>query len=338
MKKFYEGLFKEIERNGELERISREKIWDKFENIYGEEEGKKKRQELELNSLKKVQESWKIYTPIPKVLMKQVESILGDFLHHEQNEIEKKIMEFYKECEIRIEKEREENIYIYYLKQAIRYLEILQDEASLEEENEEDIPLKNGDLEIDEYDTSYCAGLMWKYQEMEAGETTRKKREIEFWEWYVKEAARLLNDPITEDIKIESSISEESSLQITCAQNFVRAIASELDYIKHEKIDEKKILIIHTCKNKKGLTCPKCGVLSEHIKISSEAVSELGKFKGWTVKFRTGIHFYYCDNKECSEKDFPERTQTGLNEKKANFLYITKQKENEEIISKIFDL
>ena len=69
MKKFYEGLFKEIERNGELERISREKIWDKFENIYGEEEGKKKRQQLELNSLKKVQESWKIYTPIPKVLM-----------------------------------------------------------------------------------------------------------------------------------------------------------------------------------------------------------------------------------------------------------------------------
>ncbi len=228
MKKFYEGLFKEIERNGELERISREKIWDKFENIYGEEEGKKKRQELELNSLKKVQESWKIYTPIPKVLMKQVESILGDFLHHEQNEIEKKIMEFYKECEIRIEKEREENIYIYYLKQAIRYLEILQDEASLEEENEEDIPLKNGDLEIDEYDTSYCAGLMWKYQEMEAGETTRKKREIEFWEWYVKEAARLLNDPITEDIKIESSISEESSLQITCAQNFVRAISCQI--------------------------------------------------------------------------------------------------------------
>ena len=90
MKKFYEGLFKEIERNGELERTSREKIWDKFESIYGEEEGKKKRQELELNSLKKVQESWKIYTPIPKVLMKQVESILGDFLHHEQNEIEKK--------------------------------------------------------------------------------------------------------------------------------------------------------------------------------------------------------------------------------------------------------
>ncbi len=72
MKKFYEELIREIESSGELSPISRKKVWDKFESTYGEAAGKKKRQELELNALKKIQESWETYTPISKELMKQV--------------------------------------------------------------------------------------------------------------------------------------------------------------------------------------------------------------------------------------------------------------------------
>ncbi len=337
MKKFYKELVEELKNSGELSPTSRKKVWDKFESIYGEETGRRKRLELELNALKKIQESWETCTPISKELMKQTEDVLAAFLHERQEEIEKKIMEFYKECETEIKKEKEENIYIYYLKQAIKYLEILQDESSLEEEDE-DIPLENGDLEVDEYDTSYCASLMWKYQDMETDEITRKRRQIEFWEWYIKEAAALLDDPMKENIKIASCMPDAPSLQITNAQDFVRAIDSELDYIKHEKLDEKKILIIYTCKHEKGLTCPKCGELSEHIKRSSTAVSNLGKFNGWTIELRREIHFYYCDNKDCSEESFPDRTKIGLNEEKANFRYITKQKENEEIIRKLFDL
>ena len=127
-------------------------------------------------------------------------------------------------------------------------------------------------------------------------------------------------------------------LQITSAQDFVRAISFELDYIKHEKSDERKNLIIYVNKHKKGATCPQCGVFSNHFNMSVGTKSKLGKFKGWAVEFSNRLNFYYCDNKECPKEDFPERTQIGLTEKKANFLYITKQKENEEIISKIFDL
>lgn len=175
------------------------------------------------------------------------------------------------------------------------------------------------------YDTSYCASLMWKYQDMEADEITRKRRQAEFWVWYIKEAARLCDDPIKERIKVESFIPDTPILEIKNAQDFVRAINSELDYIKHEKMNDKIILRIYTRKHKKGLTYPACGRHSEHIKISSEAVSKLGKFKEWAVELRTEIHLYYCDNQDCPEKSFPDRTEVGLNEEKPTF-YISQIK------------
>ena len=67
-------------------------------------------------------------------------------------------------------------------------------------------------------------------------------------------------------------------------------------------------------------------------------MSNLGKFNGWTIELRREIHFYYCYSKDCSKESFPDRTKVGLTEEKANFRYITKQKENEEIIRKLFDL
>ena len=197
------------------------------------------------------------------------------------------------------------------------------DDASLEEDV--GVPSENGELEVDEYDTSYCASLMWKYQDMEADEITRKRRQAEFWVWYIKEAARLCDDPIKERIKVESFIPDTPILEIKNAQDFVRAINSELDYIKHEKMNDKIILRIYTRRHKKGLTYPACGRHSEHIKISSEAVSKLGKFKEWAVELRTEIHLYYCDNQDCPEKSFPDRTEVGLNEEKPTF-YISQIK------------
>ena len=44
MKKFYKELVEELKNSGELSPTSRKKVWDKFESIYGEEEGKKKRE------------------------------------------------------------------------------------------------------------------------------------------------------------------------------------------------------------------------------------------------------------------------------------------------------
>ena len=73
------------------------------------------------------------------------------------------------------------------------------DDASLEEDV--GVPSEDGELEVDEYDTSYCASLMWKYQDMEADEITRKRRQAEFWVWYIKEAARLCDDPIKDASK-----------------------------------------------------------------------------------------------------------------------------------------
>ena len=334
MKKFYKELLEELISSGELSPVSREKVWERFERLYGKETGKRKRLELELNSLKKTQESWNTYTPVSKELLKQTEDVLDTFLHEKREEIEKQANKFHET--FHAEQSEDENIYLCYLKQSVRYLEILLDDASLEEDV--GVPSENGELEVDEYDTSYCASLMWKYQDMEADEITRKRRQAEFWVWYIKEAARLCDDPIKERIKVESFIPDTPILEIKNAQDFVRAINSELDYIKHEKMNDKIILRIYTRKHKKGLTYPACGRHSEHIKISSEAVSKLGKFKEWAVELRTEIHLYYCDNQDCPEKSFPDRTEVGLNEEKANFLYITNQKENEKIIHDLFGL
>ena len=53
MKKFYKELLEELISSGELSPVSREKVWERFERLYGKETGKRKRLELELNSLKK---------------------------------------------------------------------------------------------------------------------------------------------------------------------------------------------------------------------------------------------------------------------------------------------
>ena len=69
MKKFYKELLEELISSGELSPVSREKVWERFERLYGKETGKRKRLELELNSLKKTQESWNAYTPVSKELL-----------------------------------------------------------------------------------------------------------------------------------------------------------------------------------------------------------------------------------------------------------------------------
>ena len=288
-----------------------------------------------MNSLKKTQESWNAYTPVSKELLKQTEDVLDAFLHEKREEIEMQTNKFHKT--FHAEKSEDENIYLCYLKQSVRYLEILLDDTSLEEDDA-GVPSENGELEVDEYDTSYCASLMWKYQDMEADEITRKRRQAEFWVWYIKEAARLCDDPIKERIKVESFIPDPPMPAIKNAQDFVRAISSELDYIKHEKMDEERKLVSHVCKHKNGEVCPKCSMFSDHIRMSLPVRDELRKFKGWKVELKNRLDFYYCDNESCSEEYFPARIQVGLTEKRSNFLYITKQKENEKIIRDLFGL
>lgn len=183
-----------------------------------------------MNSLKKTQESWNAYTPVSKELLKQTEDVLDAFLHEKREEIEMQTNKFHKT--FHAEKSEDENIYLCYLKQSVRYLEILLDDTSLEEDDA-GVPSENGELEVDEYDTSYCASLMWKYQDMEADEITRKRRQAEFWVWYIKEAARLCDDPIKERIKVESFIPDPPCQQskthkILCGQSAPNWIISNM--------------------------------------------------------------------------------------------------------------
>ena len=110
MKKFYKELLEELISSGELSPVSREKVWERFERLYGKETGKRKRLELELNSLKKTQESWNAYTPVSKELLKQTEDVLDAFLHEKREEIEKQTNKFHETFHA------EQSIYLCYLK------------------------------------------------------------------------------------------------------------------------------------------------------------------------------------------------------------------------------
>lgn len=333
MKTFYKELINEIEKNGELSPVSRKKIWDRLEEVYGIVGGKDKRKVLNLKSLKKVQESWEIYSPISSTLKKQVETVLEILEKNKQDRIKEAVEEFYKECDL--QKHERDSFYIDYLTQSIKYLIIQMDSALTEEEC---VPQKNEDLEFEEYDTSYCACMMWKYQDIESGEKIRREREIEFWEWYVKEVAQLFGDSVEDNIKIPSYLLKDSNLQIDSIENFVKAISYELDYIKYEKKEKNKILVIYVYEHKNGLECPRCGVFSNHIEASLAGKELLGKFEGWMIEFKLRVNIYHCDNEKCSENIFPSRTKVGHNEKKANFLHIIKQKKKAEIIKKLFEL
>lgn len=312
MEKFWKNLMTEIEHTGELKPISRERIWKCLESNPFSASGTNLYRELEKKCLRKVENSWQDYFPIPTELMDKSKEIfrkIFDNLTIPQQELE----EFRKLC---MDVNDNNNFYVSYLFQAIQYFtwnlssnkKVLTNEA-----------LTNGDLEFSELDTCYCSCMMWKNQDIGAEDSLRKKLELEFWEWYIKEAASLQGEDIYNYVICPQILLK--SRTINNIEDFVKSISYELDYIKHEKTDNKKLLIFVREKGE-GSECPRCGVFSNHVNANLTGREKLGKVNGWIIEFKLCTSIYYCDNLECSEKYFPTHIEVGHNEKVANFLSI----------------
>ncbi|MCM1183951.1 MAG: hypothetical protein NC337_11315 [Roseburia sp.] len=243
-------------------------------------------------------------------------------------------MEFYEECEKALEDPL--NIYACYLKPAVEFLEktIKWDFSSNESEYKTDC---DSDLEYDEWDTSYCACMMWESQDLKIQDNARKKRRLEFWEWYIKEAAKFENITIQTKVKIPMEPENVSNVEINTIEDFAKYIECDFEYMgKYEKKDKKQLLI-HVCKDKEGAECPKCGIYSSRILGKCPGIVSVGKLKGWTIDFRLTIYRFSCDNPDCFEKDFYPRSKIGLNEDITHFNYLKSPDGMQDKICELFE-
>ena len=97
-----------------------------------------------------------------------------------------------------------------------------------------DITARNYDIDNDEWDTAFCACFMYAYNKLTVSDNERKRREREFWDWYIREIAKLQGIAIQVAMKISKKLLEEKDIVIQTKEDFVKFISCEYDYIKHE--------------------------------------------------------------------------------------------------------
>lgn len=319
MKNLCAELMKEVEKQGELSPCGRERIWKMFEVDTDSATARTKRIALELNCLQKVMDSWEGEAWISPELQDTFREITEAVRSNDKRTLDELLPDFYDECEALLEDST--NFYEDYLKQSIRYLMAIVEDIPFDDEAAESIVAKNSDLEFDERDTSYCACMMWAYQKKAASDVERKRKELEFWDWYIKEAAKQQGLVIEMSVKIPERMMDVPKTEINSIEDFVKYISHEFDFIRYEK-KENKVLFIYVTKLKDGAYCTKCGKFSSHIKSSVLGIDKLGKMKGWAIEFGMTVNSYYCDNPECSEKRFYPKSEIGHQERVAHFSYL----------------
>lgn len=327
MKDFYIKLIKKLEEQGELfprDRLEiRKKIGTKQEQI-----------QLNLKCLKKVQSSWTENTPLSPQIQDYLLKIIKAASSDSQHTLEKILPVFYEKCDEDLEDP--ENIYVCYLKPAVEYLEsnINEDFPMDESSYETD---KNSDLEYDEWDTPYCACVMWEYQDLSAQDNVRKKRVLEFWEWYIKEAAKLQGITIRTKVKIPVELENFPNVEINTIQDFAEYIEYDFEYINKYEIKNDRQLLIYVCVDKDGAECPKCGVFSSRILGELSGITSVGKLRGWTIDFFVTIYEFRCGNRSCNKRFYP-MDKVGLNENIAHFNYLKSLPGMQDKICELFGL
>ena len=264
MENLYIELIKQVEEKGELSPYSREILWkmleDKEDSLFTE----RKYVTLELNSIQKVIDCWTEGAPICTKLQELYQRIVSLF-RSDNKLLKKAVSEFYDECDRCIDKKT--SFYEVYLKQSIVYLiDVIEGVAGIpQDELLCDPSVKNCELENDERDTAYCACKMYAFYNLAVSDNERKRREMEFWDWYIKEAAKLQGITIQTTVRIPNKLLEETKIEINSIEEFVKYISYEYDYDKYEIIEEKRRLLVHVFHCKNGAFCRRCGQYSNHI-------------------------------------------------------------------------
>ncbi len=131
-----------------------------------------------------------------------------------------------------------------------------------------ELAITDGNLEINETDTSYDTSIVWKYQDECASKFERKRKERQFWLWYIRKAAEIqgieVNDIPEESCAIENCNKNLQEIEITSLENFVGQVSCDYKFISAEK--KKHTVILKVFDVNKDNKCPTCG----HIATRSE--------------------------------------------------------------------
>ena len=159
------------------------------------------------------------------------------------------------------------------------------------------------------------------FYNLAVSDNERKRREMEFWDWYIKEAAKLQGITIQTTVRIPNKLLEETKIEINSIEEFVKYISYEYDYDKYEIIEEKRRLLVHVFHCKNGASCPDCGQYSNHIYMEEYVIGSdiLGELNGWIIEFKFHENAYYCDNPDCYEYFFI-KSKVSFEDKRMHFL------------------
>ena len=318
----YERLLAEVKRTGNLCLEQRKKLWKCFEDkaALGDMDAREKEIRLALAALAKTTSMEYINNPLDDI-----------------ESVKRRVEELYEL--VRKEMEGSDDFYIIHIMQAFRsFLMMIEGDPDEGNGGGSANELDDGDLEVEELDTSYCACVLWTYKAPSVSEKMRKKREQQFWEWYIREAALIQGVTLKETHGDEESDDGEE-IKLESIGDFVRYVSREMEYLERcEKKDSTKEIWIYVYNLKDGTRCPTCGKFSDHISTSFEGIMKFGKIKGWQIIFNIKENVCICDNPDCPEYEFMPTEEVDYKEKIANYKYIKSMPGNEEKLCKLLGI
>lgn len=212
-----------------------------------------------------------------------------------------------------------------YLYQALRdavlvFMEVPEGEPAEREE----------DLDYDEWETARCACMLWVYQAETAGRGARRQREAQFWDWYLREAAREQGIALPQEVPPETAAPTAGPQRITTVEELVKAISHEFSYVSHAYRDG--VLTIRVLNRKDGAACTTCHHFSNHAKDDYSGIMKLGRLNGVPIRLHITNFLYYCENPDCPEEAFMTRSEVDYQERTANYKNIVRELGSEKLL------
>lgn len=328
MNTLFESAIKEVMDTGILSLPTRKKIWLNMGEIDLEaekhttdlKEGCKKRIELAKRCVKKVISEWEKIKPEddrPKKILKLVDNCLKGKV--KLSEVESQTKSFSDEMQIIIDNNPSE--IAYEVSMAAIYVSyfLFHDEPLLEEDD--DLECLDSELDPDMWDSSYQAYRVYINTDEVENEDMRKVKGMEFWLWYIEQAGKIIElkdinkyiKPFRKKVKelwIDSQVNKSEISKEISLENFVKYINSDYTYKSHERINDN--IYINVVGNRTTLKCICCNTPSSRIRSSYETEMEVPLLnnKNTKVYLIQKNRMFYCDNDNCEEECFMEKTKS----------------------------
>lgn len=322
MEYIYNEFIKKIEGTGMLSLAHRKEIWKRFgkgsDDIMS---GKEKRFQLALACVRKVNDA--LLESIPLYEIKENVNELLDLLEDETGDADydEAHDEVFTFCEELVQ--TTDSFVAGYFQQAIEHLVEMRecDEPLLEQGY--DSVTRDETLEVEETDTSYGTSIVWKYQDECASKPERKRKERQFWIWYVKKAAEIegiaVNDTAEESCESESCDYNMQEIEINSLEDFVGQVSCDYKFISAGK--KKHTVRLKVFNLNRDDRCPVCGQTAVYPE-EFWGCMDLGMIEDWKIELSVRENLYHCENPLCQRNQFFPRDTDSYIERVANFTYI----------------